>query len=242
MKNVLIFVIFLFFINDCAISNQLLQGNPVINNNEAGFLDMAFQVIGIPSNQSAGFQHSIELIDYSDTTTALAREYYNGRTMWVISIDSVDIDICRKCKEEKNKVTITYDIKVYFDSVSGSLLMVEATDRARREYSRDQLEVHSPYFLLSGQTFQGFEYELPKQSFIDIMDISLSFPIGASMIIGVYGNYYYKIAWETRPMWMMTILGIPEFTSESDGRFDNYKALIDAETGKNYTYYFSLGK
>ncbi len=245
MKNILT-ILLLFIVGSCSLFADDSQNDSVKTNAsiEKQILDKACLAVGLSDDKrrEQAFGETVKLINYTDTTTPVAWRYYNIKSTWEVNFDSVDIDICRKCKEEKNKITISYNIKVYFDTETDALLMIVATNLGKKDYIPDKSPFHSPFASLAGMTFKGINPELPKLSFIDIIDISYKAPISASQVIGVYGNYYYKRIDEIRPMWSMTILGVPEFTSGSGAVFDHYRASIDAESGKNYTYYLSYGR
>lgn len=180
----------------------------------------AIQYAGLDKSEGFMIENNIagvELITLVDTTIPILHDKFNGRTVWLVVMDSIFLNLK---KELSHIVVKPRTFEIYIDAETGQFLKLQAylsgaEYKNLNPYFREEMETH-----LANQREEYINLcdSIPKLSFYDAANISTyANPHGAKEIHAILIKYSIRNS-EPVSAWVITLFGTPPYPMDSDVR------------------------
>lgn len=192
--------------------------------------------------QLAGIQSSARLVSATDDNTPFLSKELIGRKVWRVEVDNVSLKLRSAVPGFKDHYLRKF--VVILDAATGEVRKVVSKFHGNAPEMRPEPAPARAESQLraSQEIYHGWPEEPPQISFLEALDAVLSGGIGspfeAKEIIGVY-VLESKMGSEPRPVWAITLRGIPPLQGHGPGadtvpvwQRNHIRNVVDARTGK----------
>jgi len=196
-----------------------------------------------------GISKSFERVDINDDNTPFLHREINGKKgIWRIEIKNVRLKLKSASPGFEDRYVRNFQILV--DPNSGHLLKITSTFDGNdpNMLPEPPAAVAERQMRGTNELYHGFPTEPPKISLLDALDRVPTSPLQAKEIYAVYVMQSHrmgrKFGWGPRPMWAITLRGIPPIPPKGgppDRRkqdlapvwqSNHVRVIVDARTGR----------
>lgn len=212
--------------------NSLLAetSDPIVSINSADqALAKAIEYTGFEELELASPEKTVAHTVVRDSMIPFLSDYIDGRAAWRVDIENVLLDIKTVNPEPEPVKCVT----VYIDSLTGTLLRAKFTlpgkDSSRvQESTSDEMTRHLTGF---DERLHGFPDIVPTVTLLEAIRLDKFYPLLAQEIV-VWYVQYSRDTLESRPAWMICMLGMPPITSNQFNMQMDRRFVVDAIEGR----------
>lgn len=172
-----------------------------------------------------------------DNNTPFLADQINGKEVWVVRVDSVDIRPEEAILNGDNRWD-KKNFEILLDPVSGQVLRISTSSTASNLTPEPDSRTASAELSFRGERYCAFLDSVPEVTFLEALNAAAGCtPLVAEEIIAVC-VLHSEGDRRPRPVWIITSRGVPpfEFTSFSkeapEQDRSRVRCIVDATTGK----------
>lgn len=176
------------------------------------------------------------MVTIEDDNTPYMRDEVNGRLLWQVIIPARSHQ--KKAQARSTTSVTSRDWKILLDPVSEIVMKVKSklpAGEPEMRRSASSVVAAQQMHSISRETYHGFPARPPKISFQDALSAieTRGFSTAIAKQIIVDCILWSKHDWQPRPVWAVTLRGVPSISPRPpDDYLDQIRHIVDAQTGK----------
>lgn len=222
-----------------AAADSLIQSVKIEHPEQA--LDLALRVTGFaprmkrvpPASTASSF---VDAFHVEDDNTPFLSDSVNGKELWRVRLDSVDIRPAQTI-EEGYDLWERKSFEIEIDKASGRVIRISTTSKENRVAPEPGATSATAELTVGREKYWGFLDSIPDVSLLEALNRAVGcMPLGATEIVAQC-VLYSEGNEPPRPAWIITSRGIPQiqfgaFDKQTpDDSLDRARCVVDATNG-----------
>lgn len=235
MKKIIILIVLLFL-------TKVISAQKITNSEEAIKVALEYSGFSQLGMSTSKLEISTQQLIISDDQTPFLKDKINGKKLWQIKLDAIELKLDKYDKSLTNRVIRNF--LIYIDPETGTLIKISSELENDYENKPPKPTAERAEKVLSEiqETYHGFPDSVLPISFFDALHFCLGDPITAKEIHAIL-VLHSKMGSNPRPVWIIDIRGIDQPMIPSGGpknishipieHRNHIRNAVDAITGKH---------